>query len=260
MTTTQSTETVTSPPLSADDRSTYARDGFLQVNRPLFAPDKFARLAHLFEQLLERHGPDGLDVIHFSEPRLFEWLLADEVLDLIEPITGPDIGLWSSHFICKPPRTGASTPWHEDSAYWDDRVSTMDGIVTVWLAIDSADRDNGAMGVVPGSHRSDTALAYERVDAVAGVLDRRIAPGQIDESAMVYAKLAPGEFTLHDARIVHGAEPNHSDRRRAGYTMRYFPTTTRIIPETNAEHQVYLARGRDRAGNSYADVPSTNFI
>lgn len=241
--------------LSSDELEQYRRDGFLQVNRPLFAQDKFARLEALFEELLARYGPDDLDLIHFREPRLFEWLLADEVLDLIEPITGPNIGLWSSHFICKPPRIGAETPWHEDSAYWDDRVSTMDGIVTVWLAMDAADRENGAMGVVPGTHRSEVSFAYERVAAVAGVLDRRIAPGQIEEADVVYADLAPGEFTLHDACIVHGADANRSDRRRAGYTMRYFPTTTRIVPETNSGHWVWLARGCDRAGNSYAGQP-----
>ncbi len=245
---------LTSMILSPQELASYRREGFVQCSRPLFGPGKFARLKTLFEELLGRYGADDLDVIHFREPRLFEWLLSDDILDVVEPITGPDIGLWSSHFIVKPARTGTVTPWHEDSAYWDDRVSTMNGIVTVWLAIDAADRENGAMGVVPGSHRSESQLSYERVDAVAGVLDRQIAPGQIDDGQAVYANLAPGEFTLHDARIVHGADANTSARRRAGYTMRYFPTTSRIVLECNPGHHVWLARGRDRAGNRYQNA------
>ena len=57
-----------------------------------------------------------MDVPHFKHPELFEWLLADEVLDFVEAFIGPDIALWSSHFISKPPGDGKRVPWHEDSA------------------------------------------------------------------------------------------------------------------------------------------------
>ncbi|MCU0315700.1 MAG: phytanoyl-CoA dioxygenase family protein [Fimbriimonadaceae bacterium] len=65
---------------------------------------------------------------------MLEFLLHNSVHDLVESLVGPDIGLWSSHFISKPPRTGKKTPWHEDSAYWAGRISTMENVVTVWLA------------------------------------------------------------------------------------------------------------------------------
>ncbi|PAX06942.1 phytanoyl-CoA dioxygenase family protein [Sphingomonas lenta] len=238
--------------LSADEVARYERDGFLQIHRPILQPGKFEALKSLFEELLERYGSDDLDVPHFREPRLLDFLLDDEVLDLIEPLVGPDIGLWSSHFISKPPRTGKATPWHEDSAYWEDRVSTMAGIVTVWLAMDATDPENGSMGVIPGSHTAH-ASEYERIEPVGKVFDRQIKSGTIDEDKAVFFTLAPNQCSLHDARIIHGARPTTSSRRRAGYTMRYFPTTSRIVPETNAEHAVWLARGRDRAGNRYAN-------
>lgn len=223
------------------------------MNRSVFDPHRFAALRSLFEELLGKYGPDQPDVIHSREPRLLSYLLADEVLDLVEPLVGPDIGLWSSHFISKAPRVGKATPWHEDSAYWQGRVSTMEGIVTVWLAIDSADRGNGAMGVIPGTHRNGN-YAYQPVALTGEVFDRQIRPDTLDTSQAVYASLAPNECTVHDCRIVHGADPNTSHRRRAGYTMRYFPTTTLIVPEANRGHAVWLARGRDHAGNRYANV------
>jgi len=48
-----------------------------------------------------------MDVPHFVDTKLFEWLFSDEVLDLVEPIIGPDIALFSSHFICKPKGMGS---------------------------------------------------------------------------------------------------------------------------------------------------------
>jgi ectoine hydroxylase-related dioxygenase (phytanoyl-CoA dioxygenase family) len=238
--------------LADAEREAFGRDGFVQINRPVLSADKFSRLKAIFEESLAEFGPNGLDVPHFRDSRLLEFLLADEVLDLVEPLIGPDIGLWSSHFISKSPRTGVPTPWHEDSAYWDDRVSAMDGIVTVWLAIDPTDRSNGSMGVIPGTQRSN-AFTYETVNLTGEVFDRQIVASEIDTATAVYASLAPNECTLHNARIVHGAEANRSDRRRAGYTMRYFPTTARVIPEANRNHAVWLARGRDRANNSYSN-------
>lgn len=245
---------MTVPRLSWEEIELYRRDGFLTVHRPLFPKPIFARLTAIFAELLDRYGPDDLDVPHFRDARLFEFLLADEVLDLVEPILGPDIGLWSSHFISKPPRTGFATPWHEDKAYWQGRVSRMDEIVTVWLAIDRTDPENGAMGVLPGSHR-DEERRYETIPRVGQVFDRQIEAQTLDLGRAVHLTLEPNECSLHDARIVHGADANRSDRRRAGFTMRYFATSTRVIPETNAGHQVWLARGRDRAGTCFAPLP-----
>jgi len=66
-------------------------------------------------------------MIHTHDERLLPFLLAPEVLDLVEPLVGPNIGLWASHLISKPPLTGKATPWHEDSSYWNGRVSTHGG-------------------------------------------------------------------------------------------------------------------------------------
>ena len=244
-------DTPRSLPLSSIDTERYRRDGYLEWRKPVFRAEQFARLSAMFEDLLDRYGADDLDVIHAREPRLLEFLMADEVLDLVEPLVGPDIGIWSSHFISKEPRTGRVTPWHEDSAYWDGRLSTMDGIVTVWLAIDGADRANGSMGVYAGSHRRG-GWSYEDVDIGDRIFNVQIRPDQLADAKPFYFTLAPGECSLHDARIVHGADVNRSERRRAGYTMRYFPTTSKLLPK-NGEHPVWLARGRDRAGNQYVN-------
>ncbi|GAB4412468.1 MAG: hypothetical protein OHK0039_18510 [Bacteroidia bacterium] len=48
----------------------------------------------------------------------------------------------------------------------------------------------------------------------------------------VWFELKHGECSLHDARIIHGAPANHSDRRRCGYTMRYFALDMKFNPGT----------------------------
>jgi chlorinating enzyme len=242
--------TATIARLTPDQVDKYNKDGYVLYHQQLFSADKFARLRDIFEEDLAQYGDENLDTIHFRDARLLEFLLSDEVLDLVEPVVGPNIGLWSSHFISKAPKVGKATPWHEDSSYWNGRISTMAGICTVWLAIDRATPENGSMAVIPGSHTNGFS-EYEAIDASKNIFPTQIKPDQVDESKAVYFSLEPGECSLHEARIIHGARANTSDFRRAGYTMRYFPTTSKIYPEKQGGHKLWLARGKDIAGNRF---------
>ena len=245
--------TTTAPRLTREQIAQYERDGYVLFHQPVFAADKFARLKAIFEEDLERYGDADLDTIHFRDARLLEFLLSVEVLDLVEPLVGPNIGLWSSHFISKAPRVGKATPWHEDSSYWNGRISTMEKICTVWLAVDEANPENGCMKVIPGSQHGGFS-EYEAVDTAGNIFPTQIKPEGVDESHAIYFALQPNQCSLHEARIIHGADPNTSDKRRAGYTMRYFPTTSQIFPEKNPGHKLWLARGVDVAGNIYENA------
>src|SRR5437868_3326892 len=148
------------------DVEQFGRDGYWICRRPLFPEPKFRALKETFERILaqrpEGKKPEDLDVPHYAYPELFQWLFADEVLDTVEQFVGPDIALWSSHFISKPPGKGRAVPWHEDSAYWKGMLEPQE-VVTVWLAIDESARENGCMRVIPGSH-SNGFSEYEPVE------------------------------------------------------------------------------------------------
>lgn len=242
--------------LTPQQVESYHANGFLLPARPVLAPERFARLKEIFEEHLAdaqargQRGDSGeLDMPHVRDPRLLEFLLSDEILDYVEPLIGSDIGLFASAFLSKEPRTGRATPWHEDSYFWQGRFDRMDGITTVWLALDRVDRANGCMKVLPGSHL-DGGAQYEFADPDEFSFDR-VVKGGVDEGKAVHFELAENEFSLHDARIIHGADPNRSDRRRAGYTIRYFSQALRFDPAhpRNAGHLLWHARGRNLAGN-----------
>ncbi|WNQ13810.1 phytanoyl-CoA dioxygenase family protein [Paenibacillus aurantius] len=240
--------------LTAEEVQFYKEHGYLLYHKPLFSPEKMAELTQLFEEQLAQKGKklsDELDTPHFREDRLLDFLLSEEALDLVEPLIGPNIGLWSSHFICKDPYVGRATPWHEDSAYWKGRVSHFHSIVTIWLALDRSSKENGCMRVIPGTHTNGFS-EYEPVDGSRNLFRTQIK--NLDDSQAVYFELEPGECSLHDSRIIHGATPNTSPYRRCGYTMRYFATDMKVYPEKNPNFKVWLARGKDLAGNEYANA------
>ena len=247
--------------LSTDDIESFRSNGYLLPGVQLFSPDQLERLEAVFNEHLSDKGDklsDELDTPHFRDPRLMDFLLSTEVLDTVQALVGPDIALWTSHFISKDPRTGRATPWHEDSAFWNGRLSAYDRIVTVWLALENpSDTSNGCMRVVPGSHLAGGfSQNYVPTDMTEQTFHAQIA--DVDETTAVDFELARGEFSLHDGRIIHGAKPNTSDVRRTGYTMRYFPASVRVLPvEQNAGWKIWLARGQDTAGNTYEPDPRT---
>jgi ectoine hydroxylase-related dioxygenase (phytanoyl-CoA dioxygenase family) len=244
-----------SPLLSEEEVQFYQKNGYLLYKKQLFQEDKLKVLKAISDEHFTNRGTkrgDELDTPHFHDERLLDFLLSDEVLDLVEPLTGPNIALWSSAFLIKEPYIGRPTPWHEDSAYWKGRIDGYD-IVTIWLALERSSKENGCMRVIPGTHMNGFS-EYEEIDGTIHTFSSQIK--QVNEAQAVYFELEKGECSLHDARIMHGAMANTSPMHRYGYTMRYFPTSIKFHDDLprNKDFRIWLARGKDLAGNKYANL------
>jgi len=237
----------------------YHREGYAVFNQPVLPAEKFAGLKNYFEGILAdlpaTERPEAMDVPHFMHPKLLEWAFDESVLSLVTPILGEDLALFSTHFICKPKGNGKRVPWHEDSAYWKGKITPME-VCTVWLAIDPSTKVNGCMMVIPRTHREGQGgfSDYEATDTSKSVFGTEIIRSHRDDSRRVYVELQANECSLHDARIQHGSEPNTSNIRRCGWTLRFCSTKVKFNEEDfDGVHHVYLARGRDLGGNVYAD-------
>lgn len=245
----------------------FRKQGYLLFHEPVLPVAEFQALQAHFERLLAEwtlagsgKSPEHMDVPHFTDPGLFRWIFNPRVLDLVEDLIGPDIALWSTHFICKPPGVGKRVPWHEDSAYWGTVLDPME-VVTIWLALDPSTPQNGCMRVIPGTHHNGYSQ-YEPVsDPAKQVFSTELKEGQFDPATAVDCTLAPNECSIHHAKLIHGSEPNTSAIRRCGYTMRFVPMTSRFRVGDDSwrkTFQIYKARGQDRAGNPYGDPTRIN--
>lgn len=252
-----SSESIT-PRLTSDQVETFQQEGWIIPTEPVFSPTKFDGLKTFFEDLLDDLEtdvrPELMDVPHFQNPTLFDWLLSDEVLGLVQPILGPDVALFSSHFICKPEGDGKRVPWHEDSSYWRGMIDRME-VVTVWLAIDPSRKENGCMSVVPRTHNSGKQgfSDYDDIATEAAVFPTEITPTQRNDATAVAIELEPNHCSLHDGRLIHGSPPNTSSLRRCGYTMRYVSSHTKLNQEDFPWHQLYHASGQAGSVNQFAD-------
>ncbi len=178
------------------------------------------------------------------------------ILDLVESVLGPDIIFWAAALFCKPPREGREVAWHQDGVYWPIEPPAT---VTVWVAIDAATPENGAMQYLPGSHALGV-LPHEQSDRDGLVLNTAVVESAVDTSTAAWVRLEAGAVSLHDIHLVHGSPPNRSDRRRAGLTLRYMPSASHFdrnramgaasntAPVEFARRPIWLVRGVDRCG------------
>jgi hypothetical protein len=235
----------------------YWERGFLSPV-PIFSPEEARALrAHveaeeaqrgpIFREDRLRPGDPFQGSYRFKSHLIFKWL-ADAIrdprlLDAVEPLIGPDIMVWTTHWFIKEAGTTSYVSWHQDSNYWG--VET-DRLVTAWLALSPATVESGCIRLLPGSHKGPD---FEHVDTWAA--DNMLTRGQtimdVDETEAVNLELQAGEVALFDYRLAHASDPNRSNDRRIGIGIRYIPTSARQV---RADWDcASLVRGVDDYGN-----------
>lgn len=246
--------------LTAGQKEFFARAGYLHDMAPVYTRGEMDALNTGLGELLAllRPGETSKEIREWHETSrfLFDICTHPRILDYVEDLLGPDFYLWGSNFFIKEPRSMATVGWHQDAYYWplDPHES-----LTVWLAFDDVDTENGAMTVVPGSHRAGL-LKHVRARETDSVLMLECERGQFAEDTAVPVTLKAGQVSIHDDKLVHGSPANPSARRRAGLTIRFSRTNVKCDLSINPHFTTYLCRGTDRYGyNPKGTVPQQQY-
>lgn len=237
-----------------DLRVHYDQEGYVLVHNVIDEALIEEARRHI-DWLLERHPGVRPEQLHHDlmrdDPFWVRLVADDRLLDVAEAFIGPDIALFASHYIAKRPRDGQAVLWHQDGSYWP--LEPM-RVVTLWLALDATDPENGCLQVIPRSQGMDLQAMQARSD-VENVLGSGMDDALVDASQAVDILLQPGGVEIHHPNLVHGSHANTSDRWRRGLTIRYIPTSTRIVSETPWP-SAFLLRGNAVPGvNGYQPWP-----
>jgi ectoine hydroxylase-related dioxygenase (phytanoyl-CoA dioxygenase family) len=166
------------------------------------------------------HSPDASRIFRINRPDRFypefRELAADPVImGILEPLIGPNIRLDGSKLNMKPPGKGAPVEWHQDWAFFPH---TNQDMLAAGILFDDMDEENGALLVVPGSHKGP--LYDHHLDSVfSGAIDRTKC--DIDFASAVPLVAKAGSMTVHHVRSIHGSGPNLSQRDRRLYLMEF---------------------------------------
>jgi non-haem Fe2+, alpha-ketoglutarate-dependent halogenase len=176
---------------------------------------------------------------HLLFPWLNELIRNTGIVDAIEDLYGPNLLCWTTNFFIKEGNDPAFVSWHQDSTYWG--LSSPD-VVTAWVALSPSTIANGAMRVIPGTHKLDQ-IAHKDTFGANNLLTRgQEVAVEVDERQAVSLELQPGQMSLHHVRLIHGSPPNATAERRIGFAIRYIPTRVRQL---QGDDSATLVRGVD---------------
>ena len=205
--------------LQAAQITEYNANGFLS-GLEVFTPDEMVSHRAYFDDLLGRVISEGgtsysISTAHLKYGPVYDLLRHPTIVGFVSDLLGDDVIGWGSHYFCKMPKDGQEVAWHQDATYWPLSPTNA---VTVWLAIDDSDCENGCLRVIRGSHlhgRLQHAGATSE-----SVLDRTVQdPTTLGQTVNV--ELQAGQISIHSDQLVHGSLKNESERRRCGLTLRY---------------------------------------
>jgi non-haem Fe2+, alpha-ketoglutarate-dependent halogenase len=252
--------------LSATEQGYYRERGYYSAVR-VFSDSETQEFRERFLDYLSRNQerisglpPREQAVVMTQTHLLLQWVFRmvsnSNVLDAVEGVLGPNITVWSSQWFPKMPGDKTYISWHQDATYWGLHPPN---VTTAWIAVSESCPENGCMRVIPGSHQGPLLPQVETY-----ARDNALSRGQeiavkVDESRAADLVLQPGEMSLHHIGIVHGSNPNNSEKPRIGLAVRFISPE---VVQDGAERQIaVLVRGRDDFGHfDLIDPPQDDVI
>ena len=193
--------------------------------------------------------------IHTSES-VFNLITHPRLLDAAEIFVGPEI--YSNpiqHTRIKPPerlvpqevKNGliARVGWHQDQG-----VATVEQdevpVLTVWLPITDATKENGCLCVVPGSHKDGLTTHCPGSGPDGGL---QIPQKLIQREAIPVPIKRGGALFMH-RRTIHSSLANNSDDIRWSFDLRYQPTG---MPTGRPAFPGFVARSQANPSSELTD-------
>jgi ectoine hydroxylase-related dioxygenase (phytanoyl-CoA dioxygenase family) len=215
--------------LTEEHVAAYHRDGYLAIPT-LIDAERIAALRAVTGEFGERsRSVSRSDAVFDLDPRhtaerpalrriknpadhhpLYCWVAFESPIPgIVAELIGPDVKFHHSKLNLKGERIGAPVEWHQDCAFYP---FTNDDVLAVGLLLDDATPENGALAVLPGSHRGPVYDHYEG-DRFTGAIN---AEGlrRLDLSRARLLPLPAGSIHIHHYRAIHGSAENTSTAPR----------------------------------------------
>lgn len=194
----------------------------------------------------------GKRVQQIAEPHELggEWMaLARDarILNVVEQLIGPNIQLYYSMFMMKPPHEGFTAPWHQDLSFFNHKEAD---ILACQVYLDDATLENGCLRIVPGSHQTGLFNHYKG-SHFTGIVQGDTSAFDAQE---VVLPVKAGSAVLWHSLTLHSSHANTSDRPRRAIVFEYKSPAARLMGGAfNARLEVHtvglMVRGRDPGGD-----------
>jgi ectoine hydroxylase-related dioxygenase (phytanoyl-CoA dioxygenase family) len=212
--------------LSPADLALYQKQGYLVV-KGFCRPDEVNKLYQtaLDDNAMSKNALD-LNDQSGKKTRLSLWFTpgndvfgyltrSERMISSVAQILDGDSPVCHFHskLMQKEPKVGGAWEWHQDYGYWyKNQFMFPDELVSVMVALTEANKQNGCLQVIKGSHklgRVNHGFAGEQVGA-----DMVMVNNALKTMELVYVELEAGDALIFHSNLLHRSEANLSDHPR----------------------------------------------
>ncbi len=219
--------------LAPDQIEFYHAHGYLALEN-IFGPDEINELRAVTDDFVEqsRSVTENTDVFdleptHTPEsPRLRRLknpinqhevyrraLIHPGVLGCVEQLIGKGLHTNGNKLNMKIGDAGSPVEWHQDWAFYPH---TNDDLLAVGIYLDDSTVENGALLVIPDSHRGPILDHHQNGRFVGAVTDP-----DFDPADAVPINVPAGGISIHHVRTLHGSAPNRFGNPRRLLLFQY---------------------------------------
>jgi phytanoyl-CoA hydroxylase len=222
-------------PLTQAQIESYRTNGFVQLN-DVITGEHLKRIrnaiaaavqAEVREDRRAFHEKSSYEQIFIQKinlwdrhPELSEFVLSRRFANIAARLSGYPVRIFTDHALFKEPRTGAKTPWHQDSHYWPHQQKGQQ--LSLWLALSDATTQSGCLSFLPGTqiHRDIPPVDLKNPQ----VSKQFRSPSR--STRAICCPLKAGSCTFHNGLTFHYAGPNRTDSMREALAIIYMPDGT----------------------------------
>ena len=223
----------------------FDRDGYV-VLKGFFNKEEIAKMysTALADDVMRKNALD-LNDQSGKKTRLSLWFTpgndvfgymtrSKRMIDAIAPLLDSDSPVCHFHskLMQKEPRVGGAWEWHQDYGYWyKNQFMFPDQLISVMIALTHANKQNGCLQVIKGSHklgRVNHGFAGEQVGA-----DMVMVENALKTMPLVYVEIDPGDALIFHSNLLHRSEANLSEHPRWSIISCYSSQSNLAYNETS---------------------------
>ena len=250
---------MTSFSLNANQINTFHEDGYLVV-KGLFSEeetDKLYRTA-VENSVMQKNAMDlndqsgkktKLSLWFTPGDDVFGYLIRSErMVNSVRQLLGQESPVCHFHtkLMQKEPKVGGAWEWHQDYGYWyKNQFIFPDQLMSVMIALTPANKENGCLQVIKGSHkmgRVNHGFAGEQVGA-----DMEMVNHALKTMELIYCEIEPGDALFFHSNLMHRSEANLSDHPRWSLISCYNSQSNIAYAEMSTSWRVPVSVVPDRA-------------
>ena len=212
-----------STPISQLDCEHYQRDGFL-LRKSLFDAEEIDLLHrsaredkqlddHAFGRADGEGGTVRLSLWNHPGQGIYgAFARCHRMVDTAEQLLNDEPYHYHSKMIMKDARVGGAWAWHQDYGYWYANGVLTPNLVSAFIAVDPATRENGCLQVIRGSHHCGR-IHHQLTGDQAGADVERV--GEIlKRMELIYVEMDPGDVLFFHSNLLHRSDQNKSANPR----------------------------------------------